>query len=124
MDPANEVDEDALASDFAKELAKGMESLMNELGGIEKPPTEEDPRSEEEKLEAAKAFTAAWEALLVDGMNGMSEPTGQPLGPDGVKPASISGSSSEPETDFAKKIRETMAHLKESESTLQVTTIL
>jgi peroxin-19 len=114
LDPAAEVDEDALSADFAKELAKGMESLMQELGGIDKGQSDETEPSEEEKEAAQKAFAAAWEAMLTEGMDGMTEPIGQPLGPEGVK------GTTETETDFAKKIRETMEHLKQSESNLQV----
>ncbi|KAJ7619405.1 Pex19 protein family-domain-containing protein [Roridomyces roridus] len=93
-----EGDEDALAADFAAELAKGMESLMREIGsaaGV--------PASGEAGAEAA--LKAAWEAMLVEGMDGVAEGS----------TAAAAGES----TDFQRKIQQTMGKLREGEETLK-----
>ena len=66
LDPTAELDEDALSSDFAKELAQGMESLIREIAG-EAGGSDNKSVTEEER---SRAFKAAWRAMLVDGMDG------------------------------------------------------
>lgn len=123
LDAADELDEEALTSDFAKELAKGMEDLMKEIsGGASADDSTTEPGSEEDEA-AKKALKAAFEAMLIAEMNGMDVPEGQTLADDGVKP----GPSTAPgkTEDFQKKIRETMDRLKQSESSssTQVTAV-
>lgn len=80
------------------------------------------PKTKEE-IEQEKAFKAAWEAMLVEGMDGM---VGEGMKP-GELPAfnpTASGSGGEKEKekekDFAAGIRATMDKLKSSESALKV----
>ncbi|RPD56534.1 Pex19-domain-containing protein [Lentinus tigrinus ALCF2SS1-7] len=71
-DPLAGIDED-----FARELTKGMESLFRDIAqgaGLDDIPdiikTEEGATDEERE----KAFKAAWEAMLIEGMNGTINP--------------------------------------------------
>ncbi|TFK32374.1 Pex19 protein, partial [Crucibulum laeve] len=127
LDPAAEVDEEALSDEFAKELAKGMESLMREIAvgpeGVDKLPGDEE--------EAAKVLKAAWEAMLVDGMNGESGDEGlmrlgELLGQDPLSGAAGKEKAKAPpapapvaSNDFQSKIKQAMDKLKESESNLK-----
>ncbi|KAG5220592.1 Mitochondrial dicarboxylate transporter [Salix suchowensis] len=62
-------EEDEIADTFAKELSKGMESLMRELVSPDKGEGSADAPVDEE------AMKKAWEDMLVNGMNGlMSDP--------------------------------------------------
>jgi len=101
--PAADPDE-ALTEDFAAELAKGMESLFKDLG-IEPGASTEglDGVAERERL------AAAWEAMLVEGMDSVSDLPG-------VR-APADASSSKP--NFQSHIRSTMNKLKETESSLK-----
>jgi len=67
LDPTFELDEEALSSDFAKELAEGMESLMREIAGEASGSSDGKDVTEEERNHA---FKAAWEAMLVEEMDG------------------------------------------------------
>jgi peroxin-19 len=112
----DELDEAALSDEFARELAKNMEELMKELvtegessaksGG---PETEED-----KEKEAQRIMKAAWEAMLVEGMNGITDEGGSE---DNSASRSEGPSNS---GDFQSKIKQTMDKLKESESNLKV----
>ncbi|KXN92039.1 Peroxisome biogenesis protein 19-1 [Leucoagaricus sp. SymC.cos] len=135
------LDEGALSADFARELAKGMENLMQEItngfatgdktGSSSSNPTAGDGTemtdTERAKADAerAKAFKAAWEAMLVEGLNGGDdagrlEKLGEPLGKDGVKAKGDSnGAGTSTGNDFQSKIKQAMDKLKESESNLQ-----
>lgn len=87
-----EQDEDALTAEFAKELAKGMENLVKELA--------EESGDSENKEHRLKA----WEEMLIEEMNKMSNDTLEPEEPK----------------DFQKKIQETMDRLKENEEGFKV----
>jgi len=107
-----------IAEDFARELAKGMESLMREMGGedlADSAKTEEGRKKTEEEKEKERLFKAAWEAMLIEGMNGQ-DGTEDLIGHDEVgKETDRTGGKD----DFQKTIRQAMEKLKESESTLQ-----
>jgi len=124
---SEEVDEDLLSSEFAKELAKGMENLMRELGA-EAAGASTGEEGEELSEEQQKAFKAAWEAMLVDGMNGKDDGTdgedpllslGEILKGAGQPAASTSkgdGTKKLDETlNFQDKIKQAMNKLKEVE---------
>ncbi|KAF9033722.1 hypothetical protein BDZ89DRAFT_1100875 [Hymenopellis radicata] len=99
----NEVQEDELSSDFARELAKGMESLMKELGSQASAPAGEMDEEQERQLKAA------WEAMLVEGMNGEGSTSG--LGTE-YKPEAGGAK------DFQSTIQETMRKLKEGDASV------
>jgi len=63
-------------SDFAKELAQDMESLMRAIAGEAAGGPDDMDVTEEER---SRAFKAAWEAMLVGGMDGN-------LGDSGLEP--------------------------------------
>ncbi|KAF9460423.1 Pex19 protein family-domain-containing protein [Collybia nuda] len=121
LDATAEIDEEELSAEFSRELAKGMESLMREIGGGDAVGTE--GQTDEE---AQRAFKAAWEAMLVEGMDGMkgSDLAGleEFMGQDQGK---IAGGTSAPPVasdstnDFQNKIKQAMEKLKASESNLQ-----
>ncbi|KIY64042.1 hypothetical protein CYLTODRAFT_338757, partial [Cylindrobasidium torrendii FP15055 ss-10] len=102
-----DLSEEDLSSDFAKELAKGMEELMKDLQlGI---PEQAEGQTDEEKERQLKA---AWEAMLVEGMNsnnldGLNN--AQEFNP-GDKSSAGAGKG-----DFQSKIQETMRKLKEGD---------
>ncbi|KDR85803.1 hypothetical protein GALMADRAFT_234894 [Galerina marginata CBS 339.88] len=115
LDPADEADEDALSSEFAKELARGMESLMREIAG-EAPAAEGTPGSDPTEEEQARTLKAAWEAMLVEGMDGnLGEGGSGGLG----EPFMKEGEASKDGGAFQDKIKQAMHKLKESESKLQ-----
>lgn len=64
--------------------------------------------------ETERLMKAAWEAMLIEGMDGMA--------PSDVPPATTA-SASAATSDFQSKIKQTMDKLKESEDNLQVPTI-
>ncbi|EDR06300.1 uncharacterized protein LACBIDRAFT_300395 [Laccaria bicolor S238N-H82] len=124
LDPTTELDEDALSSEFAKELSMGMESLMQEIvaegkGKKEGRGGEKEETTEEERQ--AKMFKAAWEAMLVEGMNGPGGDELAELLAGGEKPGVKVGKSTTAEGagGFQEKIKQAMDKLKESESNLQ-----
>ncbi|KAN0086032.1 peroxisome chaperone and import receptor [Tylopilus felleus] len=113
-DPHSE--ESATVSDeFAAEFAKEMESLLNGLG------IDPDAKSKGKGRDGGNSggadrerLAAAWEAMLVEGMNTTVEPSNAR--------ASSSADASSPGTtghDFQSSIRSTLNRLKESESGLQ-----
>ena len=138
-------DDDDLNSEFAKELQKGMESLMREMGGLG---VDGDgvldgvggfgggKKTAKEK-EQERAFRAAWEAMLVEGMDGMVAPSSSALAPTSASPSASGvpgkenekGKEKEKEVaegtdpskqDFQAGIRAAFEKLKSSESGLQV----
>ncbi|KAF9500309.1 hypothetical protein BDN71DRAFT_1440921 [Pleurotus eryngii] len=100
-------EEDEIADTFAKELSKGMESLMRELVSPDKGEGSADAPVDEE------AMKKAWEDMLVNGMNGLMSDPESSLGKE------ASGSTSDGKGDFQSKIRQTMNKMKEGESNLQ-----
>ncbi|KAJ2933035.1 hypothetical protein H1R20_g4066, partial [Candolleomyces eurysporus] len=121
-----ELDEDVLSSAFAQELAKGMENLMREIAeesgakasssGAKDGGGDGKAAPEEEK---AKLFRAAWEAMLIEEMNGKEgqDPLvslGDALGQQSKSgaPSSSSGAAGE---NFQDKIKQTMGKFKEME---------
>lgn len=99
--------EEALTSEFTAQLAEGMESLFRELGFGPGADAQGAPQEQ---------FKAAWEAMLVEGMDGMSDPSASTS--HARTPAD--GSSPGPKEDnFQSRIRSTVSRLRESESGLQ-----
>ncbi|KAJ8514481.1 hypothetical protein ONZ45_g7977 [Pleurotus djamor] len=93
-------EEDEIADAFARELSKGMESLMRELVT--------DNSSDPDKGEGAgeadeETMKKAWEAMLVEGMNGLMDPE------------NVEAGSSKPSQEFQSKIRQTMHKMKEQD---------
>ncbi|OCH91767.1 Pex19 protein, partial [Obba rivulosa] len=109
-----------LPDDFASELARGMESLMREIAAESGVDLNDVPGasgngerrglSEEERKEQERKFAAAWEAMLVEGMNGHMNADEL----SGELPAAGS------EETFQQTIKKAMEKLKESDSNLQV----
>nr|GAT59084.1 predicted protein [Mycena chlorophos] len=97
----SEEDADALAADFAAELARGMENLMREISGSGEGGASEPVPNEEE-------LKAAWEAMLIESMNGMG-------GNDEQGSSSSAGATN----DFQAKIKQAMGKLKEGEDALK-----
>jgi peroxin-19 len=140
-------DDDDLNSEFAKELQKGMESLMREMGGLGGGADGDGvldgaggfgggKKTAKEK-EQERAFRAAWEAMLVEGMDGMVAPSSSALAPTSASPSASGvpgkenekGKEKEKEVaegtdpskqDFQAGIRAAFEKLKSSESGLQV----
>ena len=91
-----------------------MESLMREIAGEAAGSSGDKDVTEEERN---RAFKAAWEAMLVDGMDGNLgdgglEGIGEALGKSEKKKEAPGG--------FQDKIKQAMDKLKESESKAQV----
>ncbi|KAJ3810401.1 Pex19 protein family-domain-containing protein [Lentinula aff. lateritia] len=116
-----EQDEAALSDAFTKELVKNMQDLMRELAD-EKTPKSENENEETEEGEAERLMKAAWEAMLIEGMNGMAEPPPLPSTSKSTAAstsASGGGAAFGAGSDFQSKIKQTMEKLKESEVNLQ-----
>ncbi|KAG7441538.1 Pex19-domain-containing protein [Guyanagaster necrorhizus] len=108
---AEDLDEDELTTEFTRELVKGMEDLMRELQ-VEAGHSDSQGDTEEDRIGLLKA---AWEAMLVEGMNGEGgEDVQQMMGPD-YKPKDAGRSGG----DFQSKVKQTMDKLKQSESDLK-----
>ncbi|KAJ7468563.1 Pex19 protein family-domain-containing protein [Mycena latifolia] len=106
-----EADEDALSADFAAELAKGMESLMREISLGTGAGADEASGSGTGSAHDDAALKAAWEAMLVEGMDGLTV---------SADPASASASAPAGHpADFQAKIKQAMGKLREGEETLQ-----
>ncbi|KAL0959039.1 hypothetical protein HGRIS_014344 [Hohenbuehelia grisea] len=110
--PAMTEEEDELAAEFAKELSKGMESLMREMGA---PPPSGGAEGGEIDEEQAKKFKAAWEAMLAEGMDGLMAGGDAPAG-ESSGSGTASGAGKD---DFQSKIRQAQNKLKESESSMK-----
>lgn len=124
--------EEALSADFAKELAKGMENLMRDLmasdpliseanakGAKDKAATMKNDASTESEREAEKLLEAAWQKLLLEGVEGLAAEKGGVNG--GVSSSTKSDEAQPSTTDFQQKIRQAAERLRESESNLKVT---
>lgn len=106
-----------LDADFAAELTRGMESLFKDiaggagLDGIPDLSEAEDGTTDEER---AKAFKAAWEAMLVEGMDGAM--SAEDVGSDKGKAAegAVPGAGV-PTDSFQENIRKAMERMKESD---------
>ena len=109
---------DGLDDDFARELTKGMESLFRDIAqgaGLEDIPDlakVEEGTTDEER---AKAFQAAWEAMLVEGMNGSMSAEDVGVKGKAAESAPSASSSSEPADSFQESIKKMMDKLKESD---------
>ncbi|KAL1745245.1 Pex19 protein family-domain-containing protein [Schizophyllum fasciatum] len=124
LDATAEEDEDALTAEFTKELAKGMEGLMKELGD-DAVREQAEAGKEMSPEEQERIFKAAWEAMLVEGAGGKGEDfaalqellakTGGQA-KDGKRPETAGPSSST--NDFQAKIRQAREKLRESESNM------
>ncbi|PSR73525.1 hypothetical protein PHLCEN_2v10637 [Hermanssonia centrifuga] len=112
------IDDLDIGDDFARELAEGMASLMREIAaesgttpdkGNEKgaPQSEEDLKREEE-------FRKAWEAMLVEGLNGQMEADAH----GGASEGKRKEGEAVKEDEFQASIRKAMEKLKESEANL------
>ncbi|KAJ3988864.1 Pex19 protein family-domain-containing protein [Lentinula detonsa] len=111
--------EAALSDAFTTELVKNMQDLMRELADEKSTETGggEEANEAGTEGEAERLMKAAWEAMLIEGMNGMTE-TGTETAPSTSAAASISTSSATG-SDFQNKIKQTMEKLKESEDNMQ-----
>ncbi|KAF9238220.1 Pex19 protein [Melanogaster broomeanus] len=113
--------DDDLANDFNAELAREMESLFKGLlpdpqsaSGSVGPGSGDQNETAEAKAERERAFTAAWEAMLIEGMDGMMSESS-----NAGAPASSRSPKPKEDDDFQSRIRSTMNKLKESESGLK-----
>ncbi|KAJ4468340.1 Pex19 protein family-domain-containing protein [Lentinula aciculospora] len=111
-------DEAALSDAFTKELVKNMQDLMRGLAEEKKTESRdgEEEKEESEEGETERLMKAAWEAMLIEGMNGMTENV--PV-PSMSAAASTSASGTAAGSNFQSKIKQTMEKLKESEVNLQ-----
>ncbi|KAJ3892443.1 Pex19 protein family-domain-containing protein [Lentinula edodes] len=120
--PEGPEDEAALSDAFTKELVKNMQDLMRELADEKTPKSDkgnENKNEETEEGEAERLMKAAWEAMLIEGMNGMTEPPPLPSTSKSTAAstsASGGGAASGAGSDFQSKIKQTMEKLKESEN--------
>ncbi|KAG0697528.1 Pex19 protein [Suillus ampliporus] len=99
-------------ADFAKELAEGMESLWRGIAqhGLDEDSGKEDETSEQRE-ERERALAAAWEAMLIEGMDASIDPSLTEAAPTAPKIGE--------KDDFQSRIRNTMNKLNESESGLK-----
>ena len=114
-----DLNENQLQDDFARELAKGMEELMKGITNDIATPLGSDREMTDQ--ERAQAIKSAWEAMLMDGMNSTNDPS---LGEDARPKTTGSGNIPTPTNDFQTRIQQTMNKLKESESDLRVCIII
>ncbi|OSC98870.1 Pex19-domain-containing protein [Trametes coccinea BRFM310] len=114
---------DGIDDDFARELTKGMESLFRDIAqgaGLDDIPDLSKAEEGTTDEEREKAFKAAWEAMLVEGMNGAMAPEDIVAGKGkAATTAGASGSGSgaaDASTDsFQDNIKKMMEKLKESD---------
>lgn len=95
-----------------------MKEIGEEAGAP--PPGNGDGEPDEEAKEQARAFKAAWEAMLVEGMNGKEgeDPVlslGEALGDRKENPGSSSAGAGSSTENFQDKIRQAMEKMKEAE---------
>ncbi|KAF4609546.1 hypothetical protein D9613_012315 [Agrocybe pediades] len=125
LDSTTEADEDLLSSEFAKELAAGMENLMREITGErlgeDASGSAEGSSSTMSEEERTRALKAAWEAMLVEGMDGNIGGAGglEGLGGGNTSANSDGKAKEQGGTAFQDKIKQAMEKLKESESKFQ-----
>lgn len=124
-----------LDDDFARELTRGMESLFRDIAqgaGLDDIPDLDKGGENVPDEEREKAFKAAWEAMLVEGMNGSltaeelagvgksknkaSEGSSAPSGSD----ASAAASAGTGTDSFQENIRKAMEKLKESDRAVRL----
>ncbi|KAG6816602.1 hypothetical protein H0H87_004694 [Tephrocybe sp. NHM501043] len=130
LDPTAETDENEVSAEFERELAKGMESLMREigLGATEGQKDAEggiDKQLDDEEL--AKVFKAAWEQMLVDGLDGkpghdlagLEEFLGNPPKDAKAKEDGKGKTSVGPKTPFQEKIQQALGKIRDDESNLK-----
>ncbi|KAI0328775.1 Pex19-domain-containing protein [Cubamyces sp. BRFM 1775] len=111
---------EGLGDDFARELTKGMESLFRDIAqgaGLEDIPDlskVEEGTTDEEKL---KVFQAAWEEMLVEGMDGSmsAEDVGDKGKAAESAPQASTSTSSVPPGSFQESVKKMMEKLKESD---------
>ncbi|KAI0916542.1 hypothetical protein AcV5_003003 [Taiwanofungus camphoratus] len=128
----HELGDPDLSEDFARELAQGMESLMQEIAGEaglgpegarEGATGESDEQANEEK-KGEKALRAAW-AILIEGMSSSLNSDGGESSKGKGKPGQTEAGTSaavdkeEKEDTFQASIKKAMEKLKESDSNLQ-----
>ncbi|PCH37145.1 Pex19-domain-containing protein [Wolfiporia cocos MD-104 SS10] len=114
--------------DFTRELTRGMEALMREIAGEAGlgpdgvKSTSEGGAQTEEDIEREKAFKAAWEKMLIDGMNDALDPddlagdlADKGKTKDGI-PREQRDIRAPGEDAFQASIRRTVEKLKESEA--------
>ncbi|KAL1938770.1 hypothetical protein VTO73DRAFT_11373 [Trametes versicolor] len=105
-----------LDADFAAELTRGMESLFKDiaggagLDGIPDLSEAEDGTTDEER---AKAFKAAWEAMLVEGMDGAM--SAEEVSDKGKAAEGAAPGAGAPTDSFQENIRKAMERMKESD---------
>ncbi|EIW56168.1 Pex19 protein [Trametes versicolor FP-101664 SS1] len=105
-----------LDADFAAELTRGMESLFKDiaggagLDGIPGLSEAEDGTTDEER---AKAFKAAWEAMLVEGMDGAM--SAEEVSDKGKAAEGAAPGVGAPTDSFQENIRKAMERMKESD---------
>jgi len=99
----DELGEDELSSEFAKELAKEMHTLlMQQLARGSVP--HEGPVDGEDDADRVRQFNEAWEAMLVEGLDGSTSTT----------------SGAPPPNPFQNRLNQVVDKLRESEATLEV----
>ena len=101
LDSTDEADEDELSSEFAKELAKEMHTLMMQQlarGSVEGPADGTD------NADRVRQIHEAWEAMLVEGLDGSTSTTGGAPSP----------------SPFQNRLNQVVGKLRESEATLEV----
>jgi hypothetical protein len=97
--------EDTFTDDFAAEFAKGMESLLKELG---------DGASPHEK-----AFTEEEEKMFKDAWDNIMDPSASTS--TSTTPANTTQSSQKgPDGSFQERVKQTMDKMKEGQSSLKV----
>lgn len=105
--------EDGFTDAFAAEFAKGMESLLKELGDGTLKLDETNELTAEEK-EQERIFKDAWNKIMGD----VEPPTSAPTS---TTPANVAQSSQRVlEGSFQDRIKQTMDKMKEGESSLKV----
>ncbi|KAF9653618.1 Pex19-domain-containing protein [Thelephora ganbajun] len=110
--PSGPSTEAAFSDDFAAEFAKGMESLLKELGDGTFKPEETGELTAEEK-EQERLFKDAWNNIMGDTEPSTSTSTS-------ITPASTAKSSQKgPKGSFQDRVRQTMDKMKEGQSSLK-----
>jgi len=126
----DDLNEDELRDDFTRELAKGMEELVKEItngiaigsqtGASSSEATGGSGDKEMTDEERTQAIKSAWEAMLIEGMNGTDDGSSRVLAEGDVRPKTASENTAVPPNDFQTRIQQAMNKLKESESNLRV----
>ncbi|TFK65976.1 hypothetical protein BDN72DRAFT_962095 [Pluteus cervinus] len=117
VDQTAEVDEGALSEEFAKELAKGMESLMRELvSGTQTTDTGTDDSKDHvgsaDGGRSSDLLEETWKRMLLEEVNSLGS-TG-----DGTEASNVNATPSS-SNNFQEKIKQAAERLRESESNLK-----